>query len=224
MSARQRGFTLIELLIAVSLLALLMAMLFAGLNAGTRHIGRQSERLDRVSRTVLAQSFLRAQLADARALTPSNVPSDAITFDGRADGVDFVSAAPQAVAVGGLQVLSLGIVEARGAGGEQLLAGWRPFTGSGSGSGAGASPSAAVASEHRTALLDHIQEAAFAYFGVVDPGEAPGWHATWRNMSYLPSLIRLSVTFADGQRMPEFVVALRASPGATGALVNPEPR
>jgi len=107
MSARQGGFTLIELLIAVSLLALLMAMLFAGLNAGTRHIGRQSERLDRASRTVLAQDFLRAQLADARALTPSNVPSDAITFDGRADGVDFVSAAPQAVAVGGLQVLSL---------------------------------------------------------------------------------------------------------------------
>jgi general secretion pathway protein J len=220
MSAQQRGFTLIELLIAVTLLALLMTMLFAGLDAGTRHIGRQSERLDRASRTVLAQSFLRAQLADARAVTPSNVPSDTITFDGRVDGVDFVSTAPQAVAVGGLQVLSLGIVEARDAGGEQLLVGWRPFTGA----GAGASPSASVASEHRTALLDHIQEAAFAYFGVVDPGEAPGWHATWRNMSYLPSLIRLSVTFADGRRMPEFVVALRASPGATGALVNPEPQ
>jgi len=220
MSARQGGFTLIELLIAVSLLALLMAMLFAGLNAGTRHIGRQSERLDRASRTVLAQDFLRAQLADARALTPSNVPSDAITFVGRVDGVDFVSAAPQAVAVGGLQVVSLGIVEARGAGGEQLLVGWRPFKGA----GAGASASAAVASEHRTVLLDHIQEAAFAYFGVVDPGEAPSWHATWRNMGYLPSLVRLSVTFADGQRMPEFVVALRASPGATGALVNPEPQ
>src|SRR6266851_5132808 len=188
MSARQGGFTLIELLIAVSLLALLMAMLFAGLNAGTRHIGRQSERLDRASRTVLAQDFLRAQLADARALTPSNVPSDAITFVGRV------------------------------AGGEQLQVGWRPFK------GAGASASAAVASEHRTVLLDHIQEAAFAYFGVVDPGEAPSWHATWRNMGYLPSLVRLSVTFADGQRMPEFVVALRASPGATGALVNPEPQ
>lgn len=220
MNARQGGFTLLELLVAVSLLALLMAMLFAGLNAGTRHIGRQSERLDRASRTVLAQNFLRMQLADARALTPSNVPSDSIAFDGRADGLDFVSAAPQAVAVGGLQVLSLGIVEARGAGSEQLLVGWRPFTGS----GAGASAAAAVASAHRTALLDHIQEAAFAYFGVVDPGQAPNWHATWRNMSYLPSLVRLSVTFADGQQMPEFVVALRASPGATGALVNPEPQ
>jgi len=220
MSARQRGFTLIEMLIAVSLLALLMAMLFSGLSAGTRHIGRQSERAERAASTMLAQNFLRAQLADARALTPSNTPSDAITFDGRADGLDFVSAPPQSVTTGGLQVLSLGLVDARDAGGEQLLVGWRPF----SGSGTGASASAAVGSEHRTALLDHIHEAAFAYYGVVDPSQAPGWHPTWRNMSYLPSLVRLSVTFADGQHMPEFVVALRASPAATGALVNPEPQ
>ena len=220
MRARQGGFTLIELLIAVTLLALLMTMLFAGLSTGTRHIGRQSERLDRASRTVLAQNFLRMQLADARPVTPSNVPSDAISFDGRVDGVDFVSAAPQAIAAGGLQVLSLGIVDVRGGGGEQLLVGWRPFTSA----GAGASASAAVASEHRTALLDHIQEAAFAYFGVIDPAEAPGWHATWRNMSYLPSLVRLSVTFADGQQMPEFVVAVRAASGATGAAADAPPQ
>ena len=141
MNARQRGFTLIELLVAVSLLALLMAMLFAGLNAGTRHIGRQNARLDRASRMVLAQTFLRAQLGDARALTASNAPSDAIVFDGRADGVDFVSASPQAVAQGGLQVLSVGVVEPRGGDGEQLLVGWRPFTGT----GAGGSAAAAVA-------------------------------------------------------------------------------
>jgi general secretion pathway protein J len=220
MSARQDGFTLLELLVAVSLLVLLMAMLFAGLDAGTRHIGRESNRVDRASRMVLAQTFLRTQLADARALTPSNTPSEAIAFDGRADGLDFVSAAPQSVAQGGLQVLSIGIVDARSAGGEQLLVGWRPFTGSGT----GASADAAVASEHRTALLDHIHEAAFAYFGAGQGEDAPSWHPTWHNMNYLPSLIRLSVTFADGEQMPEFVVAVRASTGATGALVNPLPQ
>jgi len=218
MSARQDGFTLLELLVAVSLLVLLMAMLFAGLDAGTRHIGRESSRVDRASRMVLAQTFLRTQLADARALTPSDTPSDAIAFDGRADGLDFVSASPQAVAQGGLQVLSVGIVDSRS--GEQLLVGWRPFTGS----GAGAAADAAVASEHRTALLDHIHEAAFAYFGAGEGEDAPSWHPTWHNMNSLPSLIRLSVTFADGEQMPEFVVAVRASAGATGALVNPPPR
>lgn len=217
--ARQEGFTLLEMLISVSLLVLLMALLFAGLDVGTRHIGRQSARLDRASRMVVAQSFLRLQLADARAVTASSPPGDAITFDGRLEGVDFVSAAPQAVAQGGLQVLSVGIVDPRGAGGEQLLVGWRPLNAS----GADASAEAAQA-EHRASLLDHIQEAAFAYFGAVQAEETPSWHPTWRNMSYLPSLIRLSVTFTDGERMPDLVVAVRAASGATGAPFNSLPQ
>jgi general secretion pathway protein J len=216
---RQDGFTLLELLVSVSLLVLLMAMLFSGLDVGTRHIGRQSAKLDRASRMVVAQSFLRTQLADARAVTASNLPSDAITFDGRLDGVDFVSAAPQAVVQGGLQVLSVGIVDPRGAGGEQLLVGWRPFAAS----GAGASGEAPAESEHRAPLLDHIQEAAFAYFGAAQSEDTPSWHSTWHDMNYLPSLIRLSVTFADGERMPDLVVAVRAASGATGATVNPLP-
>src|SRR6185312_11419298 len=155
---RQEGFTLLELLISVSLLVLLMAMLFAGLDIGTRHIGRQSARLDRASRMVVAQSFLRLQLADARAVTASSLPGDAITFDGRLDGVDFLSAAPQSIAQGGLQVLSVGVVDPHGAGGEQLLVGWRPLTAS----DADTSSGSATESEQRAALLDHIQEAAFA--------------------------------------------------------------
>src|SRR5690242_15998589 len=180
--SRQNGFTLIELLISMSLLVLLMAMLFAGLDVGTRHIGRQTARADRASRMVVVQSFLRMQLADARAVTASNLPSDAVTFEGRLDGVDFVSAAPQAVAQGGLQVLSVGVVDPRGAGGEQLLVGWRPYTTSGAGGS-----SEAAESEHRAALLDHIQEAAFAYFGAAQAEETPSWHPTWHDMSYLPS-------------------------------------
>ncbi|HEX6841504.1 MAG TPA: prepilin-type N-terminal cleavage/methylation domain-containing protein [Stellaceae bacterium] len=218
-ATRQEGFTLLELLISVSLLVLLMAMLFAGLDLGTRHIGRQSARLDRASRMVVAQSFLRLQLADARAVTASTLPGDAITFDGRLDGVDFVSAAPQAVAQGGLQVLSVGIVDPRDAGGEQLLVGWRPLTAP----GADASVDAPAESEHRAALLDHIQAAAFAYFGAAQAEDTPSWHPTWQNMNYLPSLIRLSITFTDGQRMPELVVAVRAASGATGATANPAP-
>jgi len=217
--ARQQGFTLIELLISVSLLVLLMALLFTGLDVGTRHIGRQSARLDRVSRMVVAQSFLRLQLADARAVTASNLPGDAITFDGRRDGVDFVSAPPQAVAQGGLQVLSVGIVDPHGAAGGQLLVGWRPLTAS----DADTSTEAVTESEHRAALLDHIQEAAFAYFGAAQGEDTPSWHPTWQNMNYLPSLIRLSITFTDGERMPELVIAVRAAAGATGATINPLP-
>lgn len=205
MTGSERGFTLLELLISVSLLALLMTMVLAGLNVTTHHLGRQSERLDRSSRILLAQDFLRMQLADARPLTVAAAPARAIAFDGRADGIDFVSPVPDALTVGGLQVLSLGFAEARPGG--ELLVGWRPFTGE---------ASAAAAPGHTTVLLDHVQEAAFAYFGPAAPDTPPSWQSSWRNMSYLPSLVRLSLTFSDGRRMPELVVALRLSTGALG--------
>src|SRR5690349_19038054 len=71
------------------------------------------------------------------------------------------------------------------AAGEQLLVGWRPLTAS----DADTSSEAVTESEHRAALLDHIQEAAFAYFGAAQTEDTPTWHPTWQNMNYLPSLI-----------------------------------
>jgi general secretion pathway protein J len=207
MRSTERGFTLLELLIAVSLLVLLMAMLLGGLHIATHNLGRQSEQLDRASRTVLAQSFMRAQLGDARPFTTTGAAGGAIAFDGRADGLDFVGVVPEAAATGGLQVLSLGVSDTRRDEGLELLVGWRPFTGA---------ASAAVAPSHRSVLLDHIQEAAFAYFGAANPDEPPSWHSSWRNMTYLPSLVRLSLIFSDGERMPEFVAALHMSSGAAG--------
>ncbi len=201
MSDSERGFTLLELLIAVSLFALLMMMVMTGLGVAARHLDRQSERLDRSSRIELAQDFLRTQLADARPLTASDTADGAIAFDGRADGIDFVGPVPDSVARGGLQVLSLGFAESRA--GSELLVGWRPFSGA---------ASAATAPVRKAVLLDHVQQAAFAYFGAATPDAPPGWQPSWRNMSYLPALVRLSVIFSDGRRMPELVIALRLAP------------
>jgi general secretion pathway protein J len=207
MTESERGFTLIELLISIGLLVLLMTMLFAGLNLATHHLGRETERLERTGRTVTAQQFLRTQLADARPLPLSGSTTGNITFLGRANGVNFVGAMPEAAAVGGLQMLSVAAVEDRGNAAIELRATWQPF---------GAAAAAAVAPSHGTVLLDHIKEAEFAYFGVTDPNQDPSWHTSWEDMSYLPALVRISIMFDDGESMPDLVVALRASLGAAG--------
>ena len=201
----QRGFTLLELLISVALLALLTTFLFEGLRLATQHLGPESNRLDRASRIAVAQNFLRAQLADARPILDSASGWKSVEFDGRADGVDFVSVAPESVSGAGLQALSIIFDKGTGARGGELLLRWRRHE--------GASPT--VASDVRdSGLLDHVRSAEFAYFGVASPNQPPAWHATWQDMTYLPSLVRLSVEFSDAQRMPELVVALRLSPVA----------
>ena len=204
MTRSERGFTLIELLIAVSLLALLMALLTAGLRAGTRNMTRQTERLDRASRSMLVETFLRAELADARPMTtPGTSRSSTIAFVGREDGVTFVGPSPASVATGGLQMLSIDF-EKEGAERGDVIADWQAYGGDG-----------AAASPRRSLLLVHVRRAIFAYFAA-EPGEAPSWHSSWENQTVLPSLVRLSVEFSDGELMPELVVALRLADAVNG--------
>lgn len=192
------GFTLLELLIAVALLALLMTMLFGGLRLGTHQIERRSAWLERASRVALVQNFLRNQLGDARPLTVAASGDDAVVFDGRANELAFVGVAPESAVHGGLQLFAVGLAHENGGAGELLLRArfYRDAAGG----------------FRRTVLLDHVESVSFAYFGSTAPNEPPRWHATWHDMAYLPTLVRLSVTFADGDRMPDLVVAPRVAP------------
>ena len=203
MKAAQRGFTLVELLIAVALLALLTAMLFGGLRVATRHLGHATGQLDRSAQIALVENFLRAQLANAQPFAAGGTSPPVMDFVGESDHLAFVSVAPPSVAFGGLQVLSLDIAKGNAATGGRMLLSWRPYREASGDAPAGAS----------RPLLDHVAEAAFAYFGSTAPAEPPAWHETWQEMADLPALVRLSVVFSDGETMPELIVALRLSSG-----------
>lgn len=205
MIASQRGFTLLELLISIMLLALLTTMLFGGMQLGSRQLGSQTDRLDRAARVSLVQGFLRRQLADAQRLTDPPQARGAVAFTGERDSLRFINPAPASAAVGGLEVLSVEFAEEHGRAAGALLLRRRSDE-----------PGAAT---RESVLLDHVRQAGFAYFGVAASGEAAAWHASWRDMAYLPSLVRLSAVFSDGEVMPEMIVALRLSPGAAGQWV-----
>jgi general secretion pathway protein J len=209
----QRGFTLLELLISVALLALLTTFLFEGLRLVTHGLGPQSDRLDRASRIAVAQNFLRAQLADARPVLERASGWKSIEFDGRPDGIDFVSIAPESVSLAGLEALSV-VFDKTGARGGELLLRWRRYEGT---------PPTIASDVRNSRLLENVRSAEFAYFGVASPNQPPAWHAAWQNMTYLPSLVRLSLEFSDAQRMPELVIALRLSPAAASTATPGSP-
>lgn len=208
-SARsEAGFTLLELLIGVAVLALLMGMLFGGLRLASHQVEWRTARLDRGSRVALVQAFMRRSLADARPLEvagpPAGVagPAVALAFDGTAEELEFVGPAPESAESGGLELIGLGLVRQGATAGGALSLRVRAYdTGIGG----------ATAPLRETLVLEGVRHLQFAYFGVAAGETAPGWHESWREMPYLPALVRLTLTLSGGEREPDLVVALRLS-------------
>jgi general secretion pathway protein J len=199
MDRGQNGFTLVELLISVTLVALLMTLLFGGFRLGLRAQERVSSGGDRATQLASIHGFLREQLADARpiALEGEGGSTAIVRFDGGDDALEFLSHPMAALRVGGLQRLSLRLVN-----GNALVFRWSLDTGDERWSD----------EAREILLLSRVARAAFDYYGAAEPGREPAWTDMWRAMPHLPSLVRLRVVFEDGRRMPDLVVAPRLAP------------
>jgi general secretion pathway protein J len=201
------GFTLLELLIGVAVLGLLMGILFGGLRLASHQVEWRTARLDRGSRVALVQAFMRRSLADARPLEIAGPragvagPAVALAFDGTADELEFVGPAPESAETGGLELIGLGLVR-RGAAAGALSLRVRAYD-----AGAGG----ATAPLRETLVLEGVRQAQFAYFGVSAGETTPRWHESWRQLPYLPTLVRLTLTLSGGEWVPDLVVALRLS-------------
>jgi len=209
------GFTLLELLVSITIFALLMVVLIGALQLGTRQAGRLTGQVDRSQQVALVQNFLRAQLGAAQPLVSSPGQTKIVQFDGQPHGVDFVAVAPESLPAGGLQVLSVALVDGARQGDGQLMLGWRPLR---------EEADAPPAASRPTVLLDHVSAARFVYYGPPTPTDDPYWQTTWQDMGYLPLLVRLSVTFTDGEQMPDLAIALRLSSSVADLRLNQNQR
>jgi general secretion pathway protein J len=212
----ERGFTLLEMLLAVVLLVTLMVMLADGIGLVSHRLSRSGERVDRAGMEALVQNYLRAALGQA---IPTAVSSDAgstLDFDGSGENVAFVAHAPSSAPLGGLIKLDLRFEAGRRGAPGALVADWRPYRDLANDTETGG------ARAGTRQLLANVSAADFAYYDPGGPDRPPGWVTEWHDQPILPSLVRISVEFADGEAMPELVVALRlAGPVTSGPTQTP---
>lgn len=204
---RQTGFTLLEVLIAVTLLALLMAMAFGTLRTAigvTRSGERTINATDQV-RTV--QEFLRRQLSHAMAIPFERLEDigENHVFEADRNQLRFVAPMPGHLANGGPHVQWITI-----AGGELLfdhaqLNGYDPDN-----------PKAN--NPRDPVLLMHgMADAWFEYRGLDEDGELGEWEREWDNIQQLPLMVRLVVSFEDRARAwPDLDVAVLAGSNPSG--------
>lgn len=211
----EAGFTLLELLVAMSLLAVLLALMFGGLRFGTRVWESGDAALRGLSDLQSASNFVRRQIASSiprNASTQAGDGEPTPSFRGAPDGLKLVTLAPSQLMPGGLYEVALGL-DGGGGGGYRLSAWLRPLARQ------PGDERLTIDQDERTrqvVLLDGVADLRLRYFGQgEDFDEPPTWHDRWEDMLAPPNLVSVRVTFAPGDRRtwPELVVAPRAAAG-----------
>lgn len=186
----------------MAILALLATLLFGGLRFGNKAWERAQAAADDISEVQVVQGFLRHRLETTAPVHVQGIQDDpSIDFDGERSRLSFVTVMPMQLLVGGYSRLDLEFRANRRDG--DLLLTWRPYRFD------------ALAESRQDAstriLLQHVARLDMAYFGPPDDdGERPPvWQSEWRGRRRLPALVRMRLSFANGQRLhwPELLVA-----------------
>lgn len=204
------GFTLLELLVAMTLLGLVVTILFGGLRLGVRVWEAGAARSDARAGVEIAQRFVRDALGRAHPLAKADQrAARKVAFAGRADEVEFAALMPEHLSAGGFNQVTFTLSDDDDD--RDLVVRFALLEPDDDGS-------MRVIDEknaQEAVLLKGIASAKFAYFGATRSGDAPDWHDEWQDMEVLPRLVRLRVTFPDGDRRvwPDLLVAPRSSEG-----------
>ena len=204
-----RGFTLLELIIALSLLALMAAVLAGSVSLSARSWDGGEAKAADVSEMRQAQEFLRGQMV---ALYPQRIRKAVdlpLMFAGEREEIRYAAALPPRVIEGGVYFFRLSL--SRGDNGAGLLVLERVVP----------EPDAAALpgfdKAERSILARGIAELRIGYFGR-DPGAAvtdePRWRDRWEDTQRLPDLVRIEVKPERGLPWPTLVVEPRRGPEA----------
>lgn len=198
---RAAGFTLLEMLIAITLLALLMAMAFGTLR-GAISATRSGERtVSWTNQTRTVQEFLRRQLSHAMAIPFERMDDigENRVFVADRDELRFVAPLPGHLANGGPHVQWIAIA------GDQLLFDHAQLNGYDHADPKANNPREPVL------LMQGFSSAHFEYRGLDETGELGDWSRQWDNVQQLPLMVRMVVEFDEPNRdWPDLEIAVLA--------------
>ena len=206
----ERGFTLLELLAAITVFALLAAILVGGFRFGTRVWEQAEGTSQQVLDIESAQALIRRLLAGALPFTAASEDGGVfVEFVGTTNTLSFVTVAPVQAFVGALHTVTLIRTPAPTAtGGMRLMLNVRPYE-----------PNDEAQPRKRRQVTDRLDKSVvlvdraaavdFLYFGGDENATAPRWQTTWVDRSTLPLLVAIRVRFAgDDRRLwPDLLVS-----------------
>jgi general secretion pathway protein J len=202
-----QGFTLIEVLIAMTLLSVMMAMLFGTMKICADSWEKGESKITDVNEVAVVYNFFQRHLSTALPLWDdfSSDPNSGIrlfSFQGRADGLQFVSHFPASAGKPGAQAINLQLAQDDGDG-QVINVALTPFF-----------PLAAGGDweKEEVVLLKHVKHFELHYFGADDQnGGEPYWQDQWLEKEFQPRLIKIKIELDNGIFWPEMIIDLKAT-------------
>lgn len=204
----QRGFTLLELTIALTLLALLSAVLFGSLRLAGRSTDGGEAKVEAAASMRLSQDFLRSNLEAQHPLRMRKINEWPILFSGTRDELRYAADLPPRVAGGGIWYFRLAV---RGDDARSPLTLERLVP------DVAADAVPEFANADRSVLAEDIAQLTLAYYGRDSDAAvsvAPTWRDHWDNAQQLPLMIRVDVRPKQGPAWPTLYVSPREAPEA----------
>lgn len=202
------GFTLLELTIALTLLALLSAVLAGSLRLAGRSTDGGQAKADEAAAMRLAQEFLRTNLEAQHPLRMRKMAEWPILFRGTRDELRYAADLPARVAGGGIWYFRLAV---RGDEPRSPLVLERVIP------DLQADELPEFTAPERSVLAEGIADLTIAYFGKGADDAInvePTWRDHWDDQQQLPTMIRIDVRPKFGPAWPTLYVSPREAPEA----------
>jgi general secretion pathway protein J len=198
---RSRGFTLIEVMLAISLVALIMALAYGGFRASIRATTSGEALIEETNRLRVTHQFIRRQLSLAQALIIEEGENDGrqVRFEGERDRVRFVAPMPGYLSFGGSYVQQLSLEN--GSNGMELVYYYAMLNGYEPGE---------IESSDGIVLIDGLKSGSFVFLGEDPEDNATFWDDYWEEVDQLPLAVVLEIDLdrVNGLAWPDLVAPI----------------
>ena len=196
MKRAHSGFTLIELVIAMALLAVMMVLLYSGLQFAFRSwdAGESVGRKEADRR--IGENFLRRELTELFPMRWKDPMTLKFALDGDTQQLRFVSSRPPDVAMGGLSLVSIAVERSSDGGRNLVMHRAMPDD--------AAKDFGPLDKSNGIVMLEDVDSVSFSYFGSESDFTDPKWADTWK-MARIPQLVRMTVRASDGSVLADMI-------------------
>ncbi|MCF6300030.1 MAG: prepilin-type N-terminal cleavage/methylation domain-containing protein [Proteobacteria bacterium] len=201
----QQGFTLIEIIVVFTLLAMIMVMIFAGIDSSRRAVEKGEKKITAINEIRVVQNLIRRQLSRAMAIGfAENDTGELIKFIGDDDSITYVSQMPGYLGNSGPHIQKFEIKS--GNGGKYLQ-----FRHGLLSNNDDENELSLFEDGEPIVLLENIGDARFSFIELDEEGELTDWTDSLINEASLPLMVQLDIEMNANarERWPLFQVAIQ---------------